>query len=129
MQFYKGRTLKVGQMVRVYVNLNKQGWFSLADHSTGYVLAHAKSLLLQDVSFHFRESGRQRVLDSRRRNVHAWAIGTFLCADIERPIELDQPVRYNPYVGEGFFCDSGETIKHSDVAYFDNKVCYVKGFD
>lgn len=43
-----------------------------------YVIAHAKELVLYNVTFKVSEKGRQRVLHERRKNVHAYALATFI---------------------------------------------------
>lgn len=91
--------------VRVYFNLHKnvysvQHWVK----GKGWRLfKHEDAVFLKDVSFKVYETGRQRVLSERRKNVHAYVIGD-LC--FEAPLHYiieGYKVRYNPYVGSSFF--------------------------
>lgn len=71
-----GRTVSVGQKVRVYRNLNKIDFYSIQDYKTKVVLGYAKSVTIGGgVQFSVSEASRQRVLRDKRRNVHAFAVG------------------------------------------------------
>lgn len=80
------------QKVDVYFNLHKQK-LSIRDRKTGLVIEHVDSVVLDDVSFVVREAGRQRVLEQRRKNVHAFVRGTLSTKTLNNPIKIT----YNPY--------------------------------
>ncbi len=48
----------------------------MKDKSTGRVIGYTESVNLEDVEFKVSEAGRQRLLREKRKNVHAFAIGT-----------------------------------------------------
>lgn len=82
-----------GKKVKVYFNLrNRQ--FSVMHN--GAVVAHVPEVSLTDVRFNVHQSGHQKVLDSHRKNVHAFVEGTFT-HQAESPQLLPQGVKYNPY--------------------------------
>ena len=58
--------------VAVYFNLHKHLFSiqALEGPYSGRVLLHVSKVYLSDVVFKVYESGRQRVLDQRRKNVH-----------------------------------------------------------
>ncbi len=58
--------------VRVFKTL-KYGCYSIMQR--GVIRASAKQVRLSDVEFRVRESGRQRMLREKRKNVHAFAVG------------------------------------------------------
>ena len=58
--------------VRVFKNLT-HGCYSILQN--GKLKASARQVLLRDVEFKVRESGRQRMIREQRRNVHAFAVG------------------------------------------------------
>ena len=60
--------------VEVYFNLHKRV-FSVRSCKTGRVVHHTKHIRLFDPIFVVRESGRQRVLRERKKNVHAFVRG------------------------------------------------------
>ena len=62
-------------VVEVYFNVRKRV-FSVREH--GKVIGHTDKILLKDVQFVVREAGRQRVLRTGCKNVHAWARGEAL---------------------------------------------------
>ena len=64
-----------------------------------YVIAHARELVLYNVTFKVSEKGRQRVLHEKRKNVHAYALTTF----VDSAYGLDFTGNYN--LGEGILDD------------------------
>ena len=74
-------------------------------------------MFLRDVTFKVRESGRQKVLKEKRKNVHAFVVGTIVD---ERPALAGRSVYYNPYKTETFVCD-GEPIHEADAAWLYSK--------
>jgi len=98
-----------GKKVRVYRNLHKD-CFSVVDAKSGRVISHSKSLCLSKAEFRVREAGRQKVLEEKSKNVHAFVCG-FIIDDIGKEDGL-RPVSYNPYRGPSFYLkDTQEDIK------------------
>lgn len=93
---FKGRTVSKNQRVRVYRNLHKQGVvYSIADARTGLVLGYSESVLLSGVAFKVSEAGRQRVIQSGRKNVHAFIYGRYEGTEQAR-VAMQDAVGYNP---------------------------------
>ena len=65
--------------VRVYRNL-RAGGYSVLNPRTGRVVGHASAVLLTAARFIVREGGRKRVLEERRKNVHAFVEGDLIDA-------------------------------------------------
>lgn len=89
--------------VEVYWNLHKD-CFSVRDCKTGRVIKHAKELFLTDVKFVVRQAGRRKVLQEKRKNVHAFVRGN-LVQDHFRPLAgacKTGYATYNPYKYETF---------------------------
>lgn len=119
-----------GQRVRVYRNLHK-GCFSVQTYETGRgwrVRAHTTRIRLDDVEFKVMETGRQKVLKERKKNVHAFVIGT---------VRMEQPryhqnvgVKYNPYVFSSFvqlFCETPvHKAQRAYLAIRSNGFTYMK---
>lgn len=98
---------------RVYRNLNNQKWS--IKHKNNPV-KHSKEVLLQDVSFYSRPAGREKVIETGVKNVHA-----YMCsnqkpdyhADLHQwnvyPLELSSLVQisYNPKLNPRFFFKLG----------------------
>jgi hypothetical protein len=114
----KGRQLLIGQKVKVYFNLHKQ-CFSIKDIKTGLVVAHASELTLRDCSFKVSESGRQRVLREKRKNVHAYVVGTFVW-DMAQT-NLDNHALYNPYKYSSFVNENGQPLHAAEVVSLRKK--------
>ena len=63
------------QPVRVYRNWKHDCYSIMQD---GLLRASAREVVLSDVRFVVRESGRQRMLARRTKTVHAYAVGTLV---------------------------------------------------
>ncbi|HDV4621012.1 TPA: hypothetical protein RIO42_005850 [Bacillus anthracis] len=126
MELVKDRTLTEKQKVKVYVNLNQQGRFSIVDCKSGLVVAYAENVTITNAKFHVGESGRQKILASNRKRVHAWVTGFFVAADTVQPSDLKTEVYYNPYTHEKFTTTENNTvIDNANTVYFINKRCYI----
>lgn len=113
---YKRRKIRDGEDVWVYRNLMRTDgvWYSLMQR--GIVVAHAKEIGLVDVRFVVREGGRQRVLATGTKNVHAFVVGRLVpsllhasCNDLETSRAEWRRARYNPRVCGAFVdCSLGD---------------------
>ena len=91
----------------------------------GRLLASAKQVRLAGVEFLVRESGRKRMLERGRRNVHAYATGRLV--DFVHPEDArdlgkmeGRGVFYNPYYFSSFVDNETQTpIKSAEFAHFD----------
>lgn len=119
----------------VYWNLHKKCW-SFRDLKTRKVVLHAKSLTLQAAEFHVSESGRQRVLREKRKNVHAVVRGTLVAYTAldgthvnDRTRFRDESVTdvtYNPYKYETFVVRGTEQpVKSAHWVRFEERRCMV----
>lgn len=94
----------IGERVMVYYNLHKHT-FSI--QKSGIVITHADFVRLTDVEFRVREGGKEKVRQEKRKNVHAFVIGTldefckYPCDEI--PEEPAAPIiTYDPYQYDSF---------------------------
>ena len=85
--------------VFVYKNLHKDCWSVKQD---GLVKAHTTELDLWDCHFQVNQSGRERVVKEKRKNVHAGIKGYIDCLGQSDFSTIDQQVTYNPYKYESF---------------------------
>jgi hypothetical protein len=99
-----------GQQVKVYRNL-QNGLFSV--QFGGLVVAHLATVQLVGVTFKVTESARQRVLNCKQRNVHAYAVGIF--TNSAQP-EATEAISYNPYRAGHFFRVQDEAPVYSAAA-------------
>jgi hypothetical protein len=89
----------INKKVMVYYNLNKHT-FSITYKNK--LISHADHVKLNDVEFRVRPGGRARVLKDKRKNVHAFVIGTlkeyckYPCKSLPNDIN-DNIVTYDPY--------------------------------
>ena len=111
--------------VKLYRNLNN-GKISIMDPVTRLVVGHADSVSVRNAQFVVNETGRQRVLKEKRKNVHAFVTGTlFAIQGFEsyrgRYIVIHSGshsgakriVKYNPYIGPYFTAASNGKPVHS----------------
>lgn len=98
--------------VKVYRNLkhgrNAKPLYSIMQD--GKVKARRHQVLLSSAVFVVLESGRQRVLQQKRKNVHAFVIGKLATDGAmgidEHGTDLPARIRYNPYHTGYFYCDN-----------------------
>lgn len=115
------------QVVQVYRNIHRsrragQPVYSIRDKRTRRVIDHATDILLADARFHVNENGRQRVLQEKRKNVHAYIEGTLIDSATPSP-EGGRPVSYNPYRGPSFVqTDDGTEIHQASKVFLGTTV-------
>lgn len=106
---YKDRTIDLDKPVEVYKNIHKN-LYSIRQN--GKVVGHTNKILLKNCSFIVHQRGREQVVRTKRKMVHAWvkgyvtdsAIGVFT---IPRIIYiLPARIKYNPYRWDSFICDN-----------------------
>lgn len=88
----------IGMDVDVYFNLHRKVW-SVRDRKTRRVVAHLRNVVLTDVKFRVSAAGNARVRSEGRKNVHAFARGTFVGSDVLATLPDYGPVSvtYNPW--------------------------------
>lgn len=112
----------VSSQTFVYRNLHRK-CFSL--RKAGKVYGYANTLIATDVTFKVFEAGRKKVLETKRKNVHAGILSPEIITDFatietEFTREFSQlsKISYNPYQANGFFLvDSGAIITSAEKVY------------
>lgn len=110
--------------VEVYFNLHKRV-FSVRSCKTGRVVQHRKHIRLFDPVFVVRESGRQRVLRERKKNVHAFVRGNTYCLEPTLFHKYgDDPtldtIGYNPFKYDSFVKMPDETpVRQAERAWLN----------
>lgn len=95
---YRGRKLAYRAPAWVYRNLHliDGPWYTIMQNQV--VIGHAREVAIRDAEFIVRPGGRARVLATRRKNVHAFVVGTVTHV---RPTETEfgppHDGRYRPY--------------------------------
>jgi hypothetical protein len=113
-----------GARVRVHVNLHR-GDFSIVDPRTGRVTANARDVMLHNVTFRVQEGGRQRVLKTRCRSVHAYAVGTLAGVNTGPDTTGLVRVSYNPYRSGSFTTADGRPVKTAAAVVFRDRACWI----
>ena len=92
-----------GRKVFVYKNLHKDCWSVKQD---GLVKMHTTALSLFDCSFRVNAKGRAKVLEEKRKNVHAGVSGYIDLdwdkEDVSREGQRTKLAMYNPYKYKSF---------------------------
>ena len=135
---FKGRQPQPGMEVFVYRNL-KNGKWSVRCTQTNRVICHAKEVQLANCSFVVNEAGRQRVLETQEKNVHAGVVGVLEAFVAFEPasdfdayllFELGcREVTYNPYKYTSFVdAQTEEAVATSGLVQLmsDKRVLYSK---
>jgi hypothetical protein len=102
--------------VRVYRNLHR----NCLSIKQGVVRCHAPYVFLRDVKFLVNEKIRDRVRETRQKQVHAYVMGY-----LESPIVIGDAVPvsnifYNPYKNDSFVIDNGERIDYTSYCEIDH---------
>jgi hypothetical protein len=113
------RDLVQGEKVRVYYNLHKKK-FSVK--SGKHVVAYLGTIDLIDVKFIVNEKGRQRVLKSGQKNVHAFVEGFYNIDNNNGTI--NGSIFYNPYTTSNFLYDN-TAIHQAKKVRLKNKRVYL----
>lgn len=120
---YKNRVIDYNKPVKIYRNLNRGGY---SIQQNGLVVAHTDNFIVKKAHFKVNEAGRQRVLNTGRKNVHAYIIG-YLCNNpsiksIDHPFlkRIPSVIRYNPKLYRKFF------ISNSAICLAVSKALIVK---
>lgn len=114
--------MKQAQKVKAYWNLRRNCWSIMVKRK---VVGYASTLLMRDVTFKVSEKSRQRVISSKRKNVHAFAEGIIVEQDSEKPYSLTKMITYNPY-RFGYFFDkhSLQKVESNKLIYLGNKLIF-----
>ena len=101
--------------VRVYRNLNKGGLSIQVKTEKGWrARDYSLFVVLKNCSFRVSESGRQKVLRERQKNVHAWVEGDLISKDEKDFLQcgFSEPW-YDPYKTDHFEVD-GERVEFAE---------------
>jgi hypothetical protein len=107
--------LFIGERVFVYRNLHKK-CYSVRSMKTGKVLFHVDHITLSNVKFRVGKAGRERVLRTKQKNVHAGVVGYI--ADVSLLCQTTK-VTYNPYKYDSFVRQDESSIKEAKIALID----------
>lgn len=106
----------IGLKVFVYFNLHKKVW---SVRHNGKVIAHLNNLCLYNAQFKVSQAGRLRVIQEKRKNVHAGVFGTIIAKE-DYGYQADTQVTYNPYRFETFVTKQNSLpVFQSDIVYMD----------
>ncbi len=106
--------------VKVYYNLHKHCW-SIVDFKTRRVIDHRTELVLINCLFKVCESGRQRVLKTKHKNVHATIVGYLIEDDVNNDVKPFVQIWYNPYKSTHFKYGDIPVKSASKVRFYNNK--------
>jgi hypothetical protein len=134
--------IDTSRVVKVYRKLAGKGYrkgrvlYSIVQD--GRVRAVRERVILANVRFKVSEAGRQRVLKSGHKNVHAFAVGYLVSSEFtsgsqisgcmgidENGNDLPIKVRYNPYKYRFFYttnmCDQDVAIRNAGGVLFNER--------
>jgi len=111
--------------VDVYWNLHKKCW-SVRNRKTGRIAKHAKSLMVEGVAFIVQPAGRARVLQEKKKNVHAFVRGTIYRYGDADSYSVSKIVKYNPYLMSQFSKSDGSNVYDASLVFLrDDGRCYI----
>jgi len=116
-QLFKGRTIDKTKKISVYRNLHNN-MFSIKQG--GLVVAHTNKIALRGVTFHVSEKGREKVLQEKKKNVHAYVKG-YMCPIKPLPGERKE-VYYNPYKVSSFMLENNALHECNYMVLCNNRM-------
>lgn len=124
----------IGQRVKSYRNLTKQGFFSIKgkdESNTERVLGYSENMILKNVSFTGGHAPVQARIQAgtSNREVHAYAVGTLMSVDVIPSHYLNGliEVTYTPKTRSGFYIkSSGIEVTEADAVILTNCKMYAK---
>ena len=106
--------------VEAYYNLHKK---TFSVRHAGRVWFHTNVLTLRNCKFAVQPAGRAKVLNEKKKNVHAFVRGFFIRGDDHtnhRMLHAAQAM-YNPYYFSTFVdVDTGDAVHEADMVYLNN---------
>jgi hypothetical protein len=106
----------------IYRNL-RTGGFSIKHH--GRVIKRDNFFIAENVTFKVNESGRQRVIQEKRKNVHAYTVcDKYISARSKDKVDKLRIITYNPYKSANFTCEDCSIETARKVLFKDGK-CYL----
>jgi hypothetical protein len=102
--------------IKVYRNLNN-GMLSVVQ--SGLVVCHAYNCVMRDCRFLVGESGRQKVLREKRKNVHAYVSGYLYTEPAGLPAFDWKSVHYSPYRSGDWISEDWEVVESARYADVD----------
>lgn len=133
-QSYKGRMLNLNKPVKVYKNLHN-GLLSVRQNNL--VVCHVFNIVLDNVSFVVSEKARQKVRQTRHKNVHAFIVGNIKHINVDNASlntsiiddNLYNSFSYNPYKYSYFYMKHYHSrvilSDHSQVIVDCKKGCFI----
>lgn len=113
--------------VFVYYNLHRKLWSvkALEGEHKGKVIAHRHEVVLRKPKPKVSEAGRQRVLQEKRKNVHAGLVGEWV--QDSKIIQMDgDKITYNPYKYTTFvYADDAQPFTGASLAMMQDREVYV----
>tara|TARA_R110002050_G_scaffold235680_2_gene371585 strand:+ start:298 stop:735 length:438 start_codon:yes stop_codon:yes gene_type:complete len=96
--------IDTNRRVYVYFNLHKKVWSVRQD---GKIVEHTKYIMLKDARYLVGQAGRKKVLEEKRKNVHAGVSG-YVVDRVPNVPDFCTTVHYNPYKNETFISHATE---------------------
>ena len=129
---FHNRTIDPDRPVEVYRNINAskraKGGVVYSIRQGGKVVAHAELVKLRDAEFIVHEAGRQRVLATGRKNVHAFVRGFWEPATASWFEERGaQRARYNPRESACFHISTQMPlpVRGARTVHLDHEGCWL----
>lgn len=112
--------------VFVYYNLHKKCWSvkALQGPQKGRVVAHTNNIVLSMCEFKVSEAGRQRVLQQKKKNVHAGVVGFWTRLDTIPEVSAARIARYNPYKYSTFVDKDNRPVYKSELVLMKSGKVY-----
>ena len=110
------KPINIHKPVQVYKNSRRKCW---SVTQSGKLVAYTDQILLHNVNYLVRASGRERTRIEKRKNVHAFVVGFMSkMVNSESLCRIYDPVKigYDPYKNETFVDNGNNAVLRSEHA-------------
>jgi hypothetical protein len=109
---FKDRELDFTKPVKVHWHFTKKTY---AIEQGGLIVGYSDKFYLQDADFTVSESGRQRVIREKKKNVHAHVWG-FIKTELPFiGVRTREEINYNPYKNETFVTQDNKRVSYRSL--------------
>lgn len=119
---YKSRKIDIDKKVRMYRCLNKKGFvFSLSQNKK--VVGHTTNIVLKNCKLIVMESGKNRCIKEKQRNVHAFVEG-YIGTEDDIKLTFSFLLEYNPFEDKKFYTIYCDDLTGCEIVYLKNNKIY-----
>ena len=120
---FKSRSIDPSAPASVYRNLHKHCYSII---QKGVVVGHCETVMMCHAEFRVRQSGREKVIKDKRKNVHAYIRGFIALVAPISASSFSTQCKYNPYTHK-YFEVNHKPIQKAGLVLLNESMVLVSG--